>query len=99
MAVPVSDEPAPAPRDSDGSYPWEQPAVLPEDRAMGLELKLIELEHERGEAIADDASTGPIELAIDEVRHELEEVAEDLNAAEALAPVVVIDAPEAAEPS
>jgi len=60
---------------------------------MGLELELIELEHERTEAKVEGARTEPIEAEIDEVLGELE----DTMAAPVEDAVVEIDAPEAAD--
>lgn len=87
---PLEDQPA------EESYPWTQAAVLPEDRAMGLELELIELEHERAEARSEGARTAPIDAEIDDVRHELEDTVEHLVEPDPPAPVE-IHAPEAGE--
>lgn len=84
------------PDDAPEPYPWETSAVLPEDRAMGLELELIELEHERDEAEHEGGPTAPIDEEIAEVRHTLEDVAEHVAQPEPDSHVD-IDAPEASE--
>ena len=77
----------------DDAYPWEHPAVLPEDRAMGLELELIELEHEREETESEGGRTETIEAEIDDVVPELV----DTMAAPTDEPHVEIAAPEASD--
>jgi hypothetical protein len=53
--------PTPAP------FPWQQPRACHDDRAMGLELELIELVRCRDEAVADGASTERLDAQIDDV--------------------------------
>lgn len=77
-------------------YPWEHGDVLPEDRALGLELELIELEHEREEAELEGGPTAPIEEEITEVLDELEDTVEEIAAPDRVGHVE-IDAPEAFE--
>lgn len=92
-------DPNPEPSTADeepAAYPWETSTVLPEDKALGLELELIELEHERGEAELEGGPTGPIEAEITEVLHDLEDTAEHV-AAPGAEPHVDIHAPEAAD--
>lgn len=48
---------------ADGPFPWEQGIAAPEDRAVGIELELIELVHQR-EMIPDAAD--PEAIALDE---------------------------------
>lgn len=60
-------------------YPWEQPRAAPEDRAVGLELELIELVHDRGSDLApQDAATREVDQEIEEVLDELADVAAEL---------------------
>ncbi|MCU1371381.1 MAG: hypothetical protein JWO77_2575 [Ilumatobacteraceae bacterium] len=68
--------------------------MLPEDRAMGLELELIELAHERDEAASEGARTAPIEAEIHEV---LDELGDTMAPAAADGSHVEIAAPEAGE--
>ena len=58
-----------------GPFPWEQAHAAPEDRAVGLELELIELVR-RLEALADPAGLEAAALAaeIDLVHAELASV-------------------------
>lgn len=79
-----------------GDYPWEHGRTLPEDRALGLELELIELEHEREEAASEGGPTEPIEDDIVEVLDELEEAVEAIVEPDEAGPVE-IHAPEAAD--
>jgi hypothetical protein len=81
--------------EDDDEYPWQRPAVLPEDRAMGLELELIELGHELDETESEGGPTAPIEAEMDEV---LQELGETMVPDEADEPHVEIAAPEAASP-
>lgn len=53
--------PTPAP------FPWQQPRACHDDRAMGLELELIELVRCREESVADGASTDRLDDQIDDV--------------------------------
>lgn len=92
----------PDPTEEHEPYPWETSAVLPEDKAMGLELELIELEHERDEAEHEGAPVEAIDEEITEVLDELEDVVEDVTeGAETIGTDagshVEIHAPEAAE--
>ncbi len=65
--------------DPDQPYPWEQPHAAPEDRAVGLELELIELVHERGSDLApQDAATREVDEEIEDVLEELADVAAEL---------------------
>jgi len=53
--------PTPAP------FPWQQPRACHDDRAMGLELELIELVRRREEAVGDGTSTERLDDQIDDV--------------------------------
>lgn len=48
-------------------FPWQQPRACHDDRAMGLELELIELVRCRDEAVTDGASTERLDVQIDDV--------------------------------
>jgi hypothetical protein len=91
MTTSEREGPEPGSPDTGEEYPWERPAVLPEDRAMGLELELIELGHERDEAESEGQPTAPIEAEIDDVLEELGDTMVPPPPAEE--PVVDIDAP------
>lgn len=70
----------PEPADDDTTteaYPWEVGHASPEDRAMGLELELIELEHTREVAEDHGDPVAPIEDEISEVIEELIDVVPD----------------------
>lgn len=58
-------------------HPWEQAHAAPADRAVGLELELIELVHRRGTGEAPaDATTVEVDAQIDQVLADLAEVAQ-----------------------
>lgn len=56
-------------------FPWQQPKACHDDRAMGLELELIELVRQRDETVADGGSTEQLEAQIDDVMADLAEEA------------------------
>jgi len=57
------------------SSPWSEGHASPEDRALGLELELIELERRRGEVADGSPAAADLDAEIDEVRRDLVEVA------------------------
>lgn len=60
-------------------HPWEQAHAAAADRAVGLELELIELVHRRGTGGAPaDETTVEVDAQIDEVLEDLAEVAQGL---------------------
>lgn len=94
MNVPRHPDPTAGSVAREDGYLWEQPAILPEDHAMGLELELIELEHEREVAEADRGPTAHTEAQIDEV---LASLAESGVSEPDREPHVEVDAPRAAD--
>ena len=78
------------------AYPWEHGDAAPADRALGLELELIELEHEREEAELEGGPVEPIVEEITEVLDSLEDTVEQIAGPDDESHVE-IDAPEAAE--
>lgn len=57
------------------STPWGEGHASPEDRALGYELELIELERRRGEVADGSVEAAELEQEIAAVRHELTQVA------------------------
>ena len=55
-----------------GPFPWEEGHAAPEDRAVGIELELIELVHQRG-LISDptDREARALDQAIDQTLEQL----------------------------
>lgn len=62
-------------------FPWEIGHASPDDRAMGLELELIELTRRRGEAVAGTESAARLDREIDRTLAELDAVAGGLPVA------------------
>ena len=86
------DTAAAASDDSDApeTYPWEVGHAAGEDRAMGLELELIELQRTRELAEEHGEPVDPIEEEITEVLGELADAvpADDVHEAEIAVPEV-----------
>jgi hypothetical protein len=74
----------------DETYPWEVGHASEEDRAMGLELELIELQRTRELAEEHGEAVDPIEEEITEVLGELADAvpADDVHEAEIAVPEV-----------
>lgn len=66
---------------ADGPFPWEQGRAAPEDRALGLELELIELVHRR-DVLHDDRSI--------EARGLEREIDQTMGRLAAITPVVAV---------
>ena len=61
------------------AHPWQQAHAAPADRAVGLELQLIELNHRR--ATVDDAEIRVVDAEITQVIAEMAELDQQLAAA------------------
>lgn len=62
-------------------FPWEIGHASPDDRAMGLELELIELVRRRGEAVAGSSVADLLDREIDRTVAELDELTDGLPVA------------------
>lgn len=54
-----------------GPFPWEESHAAPEDRAVGVELQLIDLVAQRAAISAGDARASVIDREIDQLLTEL----------------------------
>lgn len=71
-------------RDEAGPFPWESGHAAPQDRALGLELELIELVRRRDAAAGPDgdrADRARLEAEIDGVLGELDRLVETMPVA------------------
>lgn len=69
-----TDATSPAPAPTTGPFPWEEPHAAPEDRAVGLELELIELVRRRGDI--PDATAPEAEVLDREIEDTLAQLGE-----------------------
>lgn len=76
-----NDRHAEATRDEPASAPWESGRAAPEDRALGLELELIELVHQRTIIGGDTETRQRLDAEIEAVLHEIVAVADSIRAA------------------
>ena len=63
------------------TYAWEVPHASPEDRALGLELELIELVQQRRSSVLADGEILALDRDIDGVLVELASIGDTVHAA------------------
>lgn len=67
------------PAEGSSLHPWEAPHAAPEDRALGLELELIELVHRRDEVSEhNDLERARLDAEIGQVLADLDHVADEV---------------------